>query len=97
MRLIFPSKLLINEFIKYAFNKNIKYLDFMRGKDPYKLWFVDEEESVNFNLNKKIVFKSYKIAYLLRDNAPKFMLPKRFKATNIEILLEEKARNLVTK
>jgi|GEM_PF-2808790 len=66
-----PSKFLIREMIKFAFEKNLKYFDFMRGKSSYKLeWSNSQTE--NYNLSAKLSLKS-KLIYLYRNHRPKFM------------------------
>jgi CelD/BcsL family acetyltransferase involved in cellulose biosynthesis len=63
-----PSKFLISELVKLAFEKNLKCFDFMRGKSSYKLkWSNSEKE--NYDLSAKKSLKA-KLVYLYRDHRP---------------------------
>jgi len=44
-----PFKLLVNHLIRHAFENNYKYFDFMRGRDTYKLEWIDDF-TYNFTL-----------------------------------------------
>jgi len=59
-----PSKLLINEIIKYGFENGYEYFDFMRGNDPYKFQWTNRS-SFNYNLRKKKSLKT-KISSILK-------------------------------
>jgi len=69
-----PSKFLINELIKFAFENNFRCFDFMRGKSPYKLEWSDSQTE-NYNLLKKNSLKA-KFVYFYRDHRPEFMKKK---------------------
>ncbi|OGI05367.1 MAG: hypothetical protein A2104_05155 [Candidatus Melainabacteria bacterium GWF2_32_7] len=67
-----PLKLLINELLKYAFENNFKYFDFLRGKDRYKLEWTD-----NLSLNYKITRNNSAISHIshiYNNITPKFLL-----------------------
>ncbi|MDD3013633.1 MAG: GNAT family N-acetyltransferase [Candidatus Gastranaerophilales bacterium] len=66
-----PSKFLINELIKYAFEKNLECFDFMRGTSSYKLeWSNSQTE--NYDLSVKMS-STAKFVYFYRDYCPKFI------------------------
>lgn len=67
-----PLKLLINEIIKYSFDNGYKYVDFLRGKDPYKTEWTDDL-SVNYNSTFNKSAKA-KIISCYRNNAPDYIL-----------------------
>jgi CelD/BcsL family acetyltransferase involved in cellulose biosynthesis len=69
-----PSKFLINELIKYAFENNKQKFDFMRGKSSYKLEW-SNDISINYNLTSNKSFIA-KLAGLYRKLIPDFMKKK---------------------
>ncbi len=72
-----PTKLLINELIKYAFESKYDYFDFMRGGDSYKFQWANDA-SVNYQITRHKTQKA-KLAYLCKNIAPDFLLPKKFR------------------
>ncbi|OGI21740.1 MAG: hypothetical protein A2287_05700 [Candidatus Melainabacteria bacterium RIFOXYA12_FULL_32_12] len=66
-----PSKLFFNELIKYAFEKNYEYFDFMRGNDPYKLSWTNKT-AYNYNFEYKKSLKA-KLVFSYRENVPNFI------------------------
>ncbi|HBH18125.1 MAG TPA: hypothetical protein DDX14_04165, partial [Cyanobacteria bacterium UBA9579] len=81
-----PTKLLMIEFIKYAFENDITIIDFLRGDDPYKLQWTNDF-SLNYNLTKTKSLKA-RLAYLYKECLPESMLQK-LKSTDIRVLLDE--------
>ena len=82
-----PSKFLINELVKYAFENNYKYLDFLRGNEKYKQQWTNDI-TINYNLVKKRTFKA-NIVCLYRNCAPGFIMTK-LRAPSIKLLDYEK-------
>ena len=80
-----PTKLLINEIVKYAFKNNYDYIDFGRGNDSYKLKWANDV-SVNYNLVKRKSLKA-KFVYLCKDLMPEFLTPKKFRLKDINASL----------
>lgn len=70
-----PTKLLINELIKYAFENKYEYLDFMRGGDSYKFRWANDV-SVNYQITKHKTPMA-RLAYLCKNIVPNFLLPKK--------------------
>ena len=83
-----PSKLLYNELIKYSFDNNYKYFDFMRGNEPYKLHWTNNF-TINHYLIKKCSLKS-KILYGMKNLTPEFLL-KRMRKSDIKLIQIEEA------
>ena len=81
-----PTKLLMIEFIKYAFENKLDYIDFLRGDDPYKLQWTNDM-SLNYNLTKTKSLK-VKLAYLYKEHMPESVLQK-LNSNNIRALLDE--------
>lgn len=77
-----PTKLLINEMVKYAFHNNYECIDFGRGGTPYKYDWANDE-SVNYDLKQKRSLKA-KIVYFYKSIFPEFLKPKKFRLKNIQ-------------
>lgn len=77
-----PTKLLINELIKYAFENNFTHLDFLRGSNLYKLQW-SNDMSVNYQLKIRKTIKA-KLSYLYKSVAPEFLLPKKLRIQTLE-------------
>lgn len=69
-----PSKLLFCELIKYAFENNYRYFDFMRGNDPYKLKWTNHM-ALNYSFEFPKTLKA-RLVNFYRENAPNFILQK---------------------
>jgi CelD/BcsL family acetyltransferase involved in cellulose biosynthesis len=81
-----PTKILVNETIKYSFEKGLSYFDFLRGNDPYKLkWSNDTTFCYSFFVPRSI--KS-KIIQILRNVKPE-CITKFFNKPNIKSLIDE--------
>lgn len=52
-----PTKLLINESIKYAFENNYNFFDFGKGGDPYKFRWTNDL-SINYSVIKEVTYKA---------------------------------------
>lgn len=63
-----PSKLLINEIIKFAFDNNFYCIDFMRGNDAYKHQW-SNQITYNYNLKRSQSIKA-QIIQFYRDKVP---------------------------
>lgn len=75
-----PTKVLINELIKYAFENNYRYFDFMRGNDPYKIkWTNDITFCHSFF---KPLSPKAKLINICRNYKPDFVT-KMFNKSNI--------------
>lgn len=81
-----PTKILVNEAIKYAFENNYKYFDFMRGNDPYKLKWCNDT-AFCYSLFEPKSLKS-KLIKTCRDLKPDY-ITKLFNKPNIKNLLDE--------
>ena len=78
-----PSKMLINEVAKYAFDNGYKYIDFLRGNEHYKLQWTNEN-AINHNILKKKSLLS-RMVFLYRESAPGYLLMK-LRNQNIKML-----------
>ena len=77
-----PTKLLIHELVKYAFENNFTYLDFLRGSDSYKLQW-SNDMSVNYQLTLRKTLTA-RLSYLYKSVVPEFLLPKKLKIQPLE-------------
>ncbi|OGH99875.1 MAG: hypothetical protein A2104_08900 [Candidatus Melainabacteria bacterium GWF2_32_7] len=80
-----PSKLLFNELIKYSYENNYEYFDFMRGSDPFKLQWTNDI-TTNYILSKKN-FRA-ELAYLFKFGLLRPLVDK-FRSTSIKSSLDE--------
>ncbi|EKE03561.1 MAG: hypothetical protein ACD_20C00184G0004 [uncultured bacterium] len=84
-----PSKLLFNELIKYSFENNYKYFDFMRGSDPFKLQWTNEI-NLNYILSKKN-FRA-ELAYMLKFGLLGPLVDK-FRSASVKTSLNQEIQN----
>lgn len=79
-----PSKLLINEQIKYAFDNNYKYFNFMEGSEGYKLDWSNESYTI-YDIKKLNSLKA-KLIFSFRQYLPNFMLTKFYTSSLKQII-----------
>ena len=84
-----PSKLLFNELIKYSFENNYKYFDFMRGSDPFKLQWTNEI-NLNYILSKKN-FRA-ELSYMLKFGLLSPLVDK-FRSASVKTSLNQEIQN----
>ncbi|EKE02067.1 MAG: hypothetical protein ACD_20C00429G0004 [uncultured bacterium] len=78
-----PSKFLLTELIRYAFEREYEYFDFMRGSDSYKLKWTNRR-AFNYSFEHKKSLKSKQV-FSYRENIPEFIL-KKLRSPSSEIL-----------
>ncbi|EKE03560.1 MAG: cellulose biosynthesis protein CelD [uncultured bacterium] len=73
-----PKKMLTNEIIKHAFEKQYKIFDFMEGNEPYKAdWTNESSQIYNLTTNKSL---KAKLVFLSRKFLPESLLTKPYSA-----------------